>query len=418
MMIKFRRRLLYLLVALLVVGGLVYGFRPKPVPVSLAEAVTEPLEVTIDDEGRTRIRERYVIRSPILGYAERVTLDAGDPVQAGQTIAVLRPPQTGVLDPAARAQTEAQVAAARAALQGERERLAAAKADAKYASAERERMQQLFQDGAVSQQALDQARTAAARADANVEAARQAVRAAEKQVEAARTALVYAGKPPGEKAPRVTLTSPVAGNVLQVVQDSEGPVQPGQVLLSVGDPRDLEVVVDLLSEQAVRIEPGTPVRIRAWGGGEALRGKVKYVEPQAFTKVSALGVEEQRVNVVVSVDEVPPSLGDNYRIVAEFITWAAEGVLQVPRNAVFPYGDSHAVYAVVDGKAELRRVKIGRQNGLRTQILDGLRKGDAVIAHPDERIEDGVKVEAQPVSEATPRNASEVPVPESPGAGS
>jgi HlyD family secretion protein len=292
-------------------------------------------------------------------------------------------------------------------LQGERERLAAATADAEYASEERERMQRLFQDGAVSQQALDQARTAATRADANVEAARQAVRAAEKQVEAARTALVYAGKPPGEKAPRVTLTSPVAGNVLQVVQDSEGPVQPGQVLLSVGNPRDLEVVVDLLSEQAVRIQPGTPVRIRAWGGSDALRGKVKYVEPQAFTKVSALGVEEQRVNVVVGVDEVPPSLGDNYRIVAEFITWAAENVLQVPRNAVFPYGDSHAVYAVMEGKAELRRVKIGRQNGLRTQILDGLRKGEEVIAHPDERIEDGIKVEAQPVSEAPQRNANE-----------
>ncbi len=397
-----RRRLLYLGVGLLVLGALVYGFWPKPIPVDIATATVGPLVVTIEEEGQTRIQERYIIRSPIMGYADRVTLDPGDFVRQGQTVVTLRPPRAGVLDPAGRAQTEAQVEAARAALRGEQERLVSARAAAALAESELRRAERLYAQEILAEQALEQNRTAAEQAQAAVAAAQQAVRAAEKQVEAARTALDYAGQAPSGSAPRVALESPVDGAVLAIEQKSEGPVQPGQPLLVIGDPGDLEVVVELLSDEAVRIKPGMPVRIRAWGGEEVLRGEVNHVEPQAFTKISALGVEEQRVRAIVSLaspSETWSSLGDNFRVVADFVLWADDEVLQIPRNAVFPHQDGHAVFLVRSGRAELHPVTVGMQNGLRTQILDGLQRGDEVVAHPDERIEDGIRVERQPVRE-------------------
>lgn len=384
--------------ALAVAAALGYGFWPRPVPVTLARAERGELVLTVTEEGQTRVRERYTVSAPVDAYARRIGLEPGDAVEEGELLVALDPIPAQVLDPRSLARAEAQVGAARRNLAVARQRAEAAEVEAQLARTSLARTRALREDGFASQAQLDEVEAAARRAEAALRSARLGVEVARFELEGARTALRFtdARPPQGPQAP-VRLESPVAGRVLRVHHESAGAVRSGEPLIEIGNPGSLEVVVDVLSADAVRIAPGSPVVLQRWGGEQDLQGVVREVEPSAFTKVSALGVEEQRVNVLVDIVSPPQQwrrLADNYRVEATFQTWRGEKVLQVPDSALVRVGEGWGVYRVRDGVARLQPVKLGRRNGLRAQILDGLAAGDVVVAFPDRALADGVRVRA------------------------
>lgn len=394
---KWPRWLVIGAVVLLVLGAVLYGFREGPLPVETAVVTRGPLQVTVTEEGRTRVRERYVISAPVTGVVQRIELDIGDAVQRGQVLAQLEPLRPGVLDPRERARAEAQVAAARAALSAAYEDARAAAAQADYARTELTRLNRLRTSGSVSREALDQADAAHRRAAAAQSAAEFAVEVARFQLEAAQTALQHSAAAPGEPLELVAVVAPVAGWILDVPQRAEydAVVSAGTPLLTVGDVRELEVAVDVLSADAVRIVPGGRVLLERWGGAGELEGQVRTVEPVGFTKVSALGVEEQRVWVIVDLVSARSEwqrLGDGYRVEARFVLWEGADVLQAPTSALFRQGDGWAVFVVNAGRAQLRAVTPGRRSGLVTQIEAGLTAGEVVITHPDDALSDGAAV--------------------------
>jgi HlyD family secretion protein len=382
--------------ALLVTGLLVWGFWPRPVPVEIVSAERGPLTVTIDEDGRTRVIDRFEIRAPVAGVSCRVDFNVGDPVSRGQLLLGITPLQSAVLDPRSRAEAEARVAAAEAGLASMAETAEAAAARADYRSAEMARVEPLAEKGVVSREALDQARMERLAAEAALRAARHAVSVARYELEAARTALAHSAAGGGsEPAERIPVRAPVDGLVLAVRRECEGPVDLGEVLLEVGNPSRLEVEVDLLSADAVRVRPGTRVLFEQWGGEEPLEGVVRTVEPVGFTKISALGVEEQRVLVIADFTSPPERwqrLGDGYRVEARFVLWHEDAVLQVPSSSLFRDGDGWALFTVREGRARLRRVEVGQRTGLRAQILAGLEQGEPVIDHPRDETADGARV--------------------------
>jgi HlyD family secretion protein len=395
-----RGRVGYFLLALAVAGGIAYGFLPRPQEVDLERVHKGSLAVTVDEEGKTRVRERYVIAAPVTGQARRITLKVGDPVNAGQVVALIDPAPSASLDPRARAQAVAQVQAAQASLSAARENARAAVADAKLAELDFARAQSLGQDKFVSQAAVDQAHARLQASQATREAAEFSVQVARHEVDVARAALTQAtARARGVPAETLPVTAPVAGDVLSVPHESEGVVQAGQPLLEVGNPRSLEVVVEVLSTAAVKIGVGTRVLLDRWGGAQPLEGRVRVVEPAGFTKVSALGVEEQRVRVLADITspaEQWQRLGDGYRVEASFVIWHGDDLLLAPTSALFRHKDGWAVFVAKEGRACLTPVQIGQRNGLIAQVLQGLRAGDLVIAHPNDKIADGVEVKAQP----------------------
>lgn len=384
---------------LLLAGLLAWGFWPRPVAVEIVTAGRGPLTVTIDEDGRTRVIDRFQIRAPVDGVACRVDLDVGDAVRRDEVLLGITPLQSAVLDPRSRAEAQARVAAAEAALASTQEDAEAAAARAEYRAVELARVEPLTEKGVVSREALDQVRMERRAADAALRAARRTVDVARHELEAARTALAYsAAGAEAEPAERILVRSPVDGRVLAVRRKCEGPVSLGEVLLEVGDPSRLEVEVDLLSADAVRVREGTPVLLEQWGGGDPLEAVVRSVEPVGFTKVSALGVEEQRVLVIADFTSPPERwrrLGDGYRVEARFVLWREDAVLQVPASSVFRDGPGWAVFTVRDGRARLRPVELGQRTGLRAQITAGLEDGEAVIDHPSDDVADGVRVTAR-----------------------
>lgn len=390
------RRTVGWLVLLLAVGGLLaWGFWPRPVPVETAPARVAPLTVTVEEEGRTRVKDRFVITAPVAGYLRRIDLEVGDPVTVGEPLARIEPAPSEVLDPRSRAEAEARAAAARASLAAAREEAEAARAAAELARLELARTEKLRAEDSVSEDALDRARARARQATAGLRSAEFAVEVARFELDAARTALEYAGATAEDAPEVVVLRAPVAGRVLTLHRESEGVVGRGEALLELGDPHALEVEVDLLSADAVRVGPGTPVRFTRWGGERTLEGVVRRVEPVGFTKISALGVEEQRVWVIsdlTSPRDQWAALGDGYRVEASFVVWHDDAVLQVPTSALFRHGEGWAVFRVADGRARRTPVEVGRRSGLVAQITEGLPEGAPVITHPDDRIADGVRV--------------------------
>lgn len=390
-----RGKLGILLTAAVVAAGLVWGFLPRALPVDVAEVKRAPLEVTVEEEGKTRVAERYVVSAPVAGYARRIELDAGNAVQAGQVLAVIEPARAVALDPRTRAQAQAQVSAARAALAAAQENARAAGAAAQLAQQERTRTESLRQSNFVSAQALDNARTAETRARAAALAAQHAVRVADFELEMARAAVASTDRLQGGGADQVQVRAPVAARVLKLLHENEGAVAAGQPLLELGNPDTLEVEVEVLSTQAVQIVAGSQVLLDRWGGEGVLQGTVRVVEPSGYTKTSALGVEEQRVRVIVdfsSPHDAWARLGDGYRVEARFVLWAGKDVLQLPTSALFRHNEGWAVFALQGGRAKLTPVKTGQRAGLATQVLSGLAAGDKVITHPDDRIKDGVRV--------------------------
>ena len=390
-----RAKLGMLAAAALVAAGLAIGFLPRAVPVDLAEVKRAPLAVTVEEEGKTQVRERYTVSAPVAGYLRRIDLRAGDAVAAGQVLAVIEPARAVALDPRTRAQGQAQVRSAQAALVVAEQNAAAAGAAAQLAQQERARAESLRAANFISAQALDTARSAETRARAVQQAAAHSVRVARFELDTARAAVASAARlQNGGAAEALPVRAPVAARVLKLIHESEGAVAAGQPLLEIGNPQNLEVEVEVLSTHAVKILPGSKVILDRWGGAP-LQGTVRIVEPSGFTKISALGVEEQRVRVIVdfaSPREAWQRLGDGYRVEARFVLWEGDNVLQLPTSALFRHGEGWAVFAVDGGRARLTPVETGQRAGLATQILSGLAAGARVISHPDDKIDDGTRV--------------------------
>jgi len=390
------RRILLILIIVLVLAAVGYGFLPGSVLVETAVVSRGPLAVTLVEEGETRVKERFVIAATVDGMVCRIDLDVGDPVEAGQLLAYLEPLPPTVLDPRSRAEARARVATAEAQLQAAWEQAQAAEADAEYAAQELARLERLFQAGNLSQGQLDQARAGFRRSSARARAASFTVQEARFVLQAAEAVLgVSAADEPTETPEQVPIRSPVSGQVLAVQQESECVATRGQPLLEVGDPRELEVAVDVLSADAVRIEPGMRVWLERWGGEQALQGRVRTVEPTGFTRVSALGVEEQRVLVIVDIVSPPENwarLGDGYRVEARFVLWEGEAVLQIPLGALFREGEDWASFLVAEDTARLRNVVPGHQGTQNVQILEGLAEGETVVVHPPGTLAGGVAV--------------------------
>ncbi len=382
--------------AVIVAAGLALGFMPRAVPVDVAEVTRAPLTVTVEEEGKTRVRERYTVSAPVAGYVRRIELKAGDAVAAGQVLALIEPLRSDALDPRSRAQAQAQASAAQAALAAAQENARAAAAAAQLAQQERARAESLRQSNFVSAQALDSARTAETRARAAEAAAQHTVRVARFDLATARAALASTARlQSGGAAERMKVVAPVAAHVLKLLHESEGAVAAGQPLLEIGDPASLEVEVELLSTQAVKVAPGSKVILDRWGGEQPVAGSVRVVEPSGYTKISALGVEEQRVRVIVdftSPREAWARLGDGYRVEARFVLWEGQDVLQLPTSALFRQGEGWAAFVIDGRRARLKPVEIGQRAGLATEVLSGLAAGERVVAHPDETIRDGVRV--------------------------
>jgi HlyD family secretion protein len=391
------RKLPILVGAAALVSAIVYAFLPAAVSVDTAVVGRGPLRVTADEDGKTRVRERYVVAAPLAGKLLRINLKAGDPVRKSEPLAIIEPTDPGLLDERERARAEAAVKAAEATREQAASRLERARREEENARKELARGESLAAIRGISLQELDTYRHRVLVATEEIRAARFAVRVAEFELEQAQAVLLRSRQlSPGEAAAwRFVLPSPVDGRVLRVNQESLTPVTPGLKLIEVGDPHDLEVEVDLLSADAVKVKKGARVFLEHWGGGEPLLGQVRVVEPSGFTKVSALGVEEQRVNVIVDIDDPPerrPSLGDGYRVEARVVVWEKDDVLKVPAGALFRHGGGWAVFVVAGGKAELRPVEVGQNNGLEAEVLGGLQEGEGVVVHPGDKVKDGVAV--------------------------
>lgn len=376
-----------------------YILRPEPVWVDLATVQRGPMEVTILEEGKTRVKDRYVVSSPVTGYLHRVELDVGDQVIPGELLTEVDPMPVSVLDARSRAEAEARVEAARSALNSIRQKTQAAEADAELAETEYQRLLTLDRSDFVSDERLQQARSTAARNRAILRSARFDEEVAAHELAAARTRLeISATRSEGEQpAERLAVRSPVSGNVLGLLRKSEGVIQAGEPILELGDPGALEVVVDVLSFDAVKLEPGVKARLNGWGG-TPLEAVVRRVEPVGFEDISALGVEEQRVRVIA--DMVTPRenwemLGDGYRVDAEFILWQSADVLQVPASAIFQRAGQPTVFLVDNDLAVMRAVETGRSNGLMTAVESGLNEGDQVIRHPGRELSDGDRIRSR-----------------------
>ncbi len=384
----------------LVIGFLIYGFWPSATPVTVEEVTRDSLRVTVEEQGRTQLRERYVVSAPATAYLKRVSGAAADPISEGEVLARLATRPSNVLDASGYQAAEAQVESAQAAVQRARAEAKGAETALAYAKEEHRRLQRLHEQGTASQQQLDQARVEFEQAQAKHQAARQAVAQARGELRAARSRLATDAPNPERLPVRMSVRAPVDGQILQVHQQSATVVQAGTPLFTVGHPDSLEVSVSVLSSDAVRITEGTPVELIRWGENSSspLSGRVRVVPPKGETDVSALGVEEQRVEVLVDPTESTPQwqrLGTGYRVVARFVIWAGEDVLQVPQSALFRRDGGWAVFEMQDGTARRQPVDVGHRSGLRAEITDGLARGDRVITHPGNELSDGMRVEAR-----------------------
>jgi HlyD family secretion protein len=388
-----RKTLAGLLAAVVIALGLFWGFRPAPLVVDIQPVTRGPLVLSFQEEGRTRLRDRYAIASPVAGTLRRIALREGDAVKAGQVVAEVEPASAALLDPASRARLLAEGDAAASAERAARAMVSAAVAAEALARRERERLEGMQAKGAVSAAQLDAAVRGAERAAAELAAARAELSAAGQRRIAVRAVLGEEGRAGGRAA--LPLVSPIDGVVVRRFLESAVPVAAGAPLLEVGDPRALEVEIEALSTDAVRVATGQPARILRWGGEGELEARVQRVEPGGFTKVSALGVEEQRVRIIldlVSPHERWASLGDGFRVEAELVQSRADDVLQVPAPALFRQQDQWMVYVDEGGTARLREVKFGMRNGTAAEIIEGLTAGERVVVFPDERVVDGARI--------------------------
>lgn len=390
------RSLKWLVPLAIVVGLVSLAFMPKAIEVDLGTVGQGAMTVTIDDDGETRVRDRYTISTPLTGQLQRISLNPGDIINKGDVLAIINPVAPGLLDPRARRQAVAQVNAAKAGIDSATTQWEARKMEAAQLEKSYLRNQSLHNNGSVSDATYEQIESAYLAAKHAREAARSAVAIAEFELKLAEAALLHFDETNNnDDDATFIIHSPVDGQVLRVHEKSSRSLQPGIPLLEIGNPRELEIRIDVLSQDAVSILPGQQIIIRHWGGTPALHGRVRLVEPSAFTKVSALGVDEQRVNVIADFekpDTIPDSIGDGYRVEAGIIIWESKDALKLPAGALFRHGKNWAVYKIEGRRARLTTVEIGRNNGDSAEVLTGLDAGDQVILHPSDRIEDGTLI--------------------------
>ncbi len=393
------RKLLLGLLGLGFVALLIAGLWPKPVPVELAAVSRGPLTVSVFEEGQTRIRHRHTVSAPFAGHLNRVPWRAGARIEAGKTVlATLQAEGSGFLDPRSAAQAQAGLQAAQAAQELRQAELERVQALLELAEKEFARADTLHRTRAISEQDWDNAKNQAQVRVRERHAAEFALRVAGFEVEQARAALLQVTAPAEDAAAPLSILAPVNGYVLQVHEESARVVTSGTAIMEVGDPQDLEAEIELLSSDAVAVRPGADVSIEHWGGDRPLKGRVSLVERGGYTKISALGVEEQRVRVRVDfIDPVPEGkeLGDRYRVEARIVTWHEDDVLQVPTGALFRRGNDWMVFVARDGRAIRHKVGIGRNNGIAAQVLDGLTERDQVILHPPDTLTEQTAVVAE-----------------------
>ena len=393
-----RRFIPYGIVAALLFA-IVMGFRPRPAEVETATVTTGALDVTVLEEGKTRIRHRYMISPPISGYLNRIPLRAGDRIEAGQTVlATIQAQPAAFLDPRTTAEAEARVKAATATKMRAESELERIRASLQLAEKEKVRAAELKTKGAISTKEWDTADAQVAMATRELHSAEFAINVAEFERVQAQAALMQAQNPTTANATPLTLTAPVTGFVLNVAEESARTVLAGAPIMEVGDPTDLEAEIELLSSDAVGVQPGAQVSIEQWGGDAPLRGKVTVIEPGGYTKISALGVEEQRVKVRVDfTDPIPAThpLGDRFRVEARILTWHGDKVLQVPTGALFRRGNDWMTFVLTGGKAHLTKVEIAHSNGTAAEVRAGLEQGQTVILHPPDAVADGATVKAR-----------------------
>ncbi|ANK82574.1 MAG: efflux transporter periplasmic adaptor subunit [Rhizobiales bacterium NRL2] len=392
-----RRIAIWAVLLLLLAAGIAWALRPQPVPVDLATVERGTLRVTIDEEGETRVRDVYTVYAPLRGHLLRVEAEAGDPVKADATeLARIEPASPAFLDVRTGAEQEAAVEAARAARELAAAEVARAEADLAFAEGELERAQRLIRQQTISERALDEAERTYRVAEAALQTARAALNVREHELKQARSRLLTRPEieERGQRCECLPVTAPVSGVVLRVIRRSEGVVEAGAELIEIGDPADLEVAVDLLSEDAVRIEPGQPAILSGWGGPD-LAAVVRRIDPLAETRISALGIEEQRVEVVLDITNPPEDwrrLGHGFRVDVGVVLFQDE-VLKAPLGALFREGGDWAVFVEGDGRAELRFVETGARNSLFAEIRGGLDAGESVVLYPSDRVRDGVRIE-------------------------
>jgi HlyD family secretion protein len=383
-------------IAAAILAAVATGLRPKPITVETALVGRGPLVVTVFEEGKTRIRHRYVISPPVAGFLNRVELRAGAPIKAGETVlATMKAESSGFLDPRTRAEAEARAKAAETTRMQRQAELDRANASLELAKKEFVRADALRKTGAIATREWDSAENRVQVLTRELRAAEFALRVADFEVAQAHAALLEASEPTAEQSEPLKIISPVDGYVLNVYEDSARVVTPTTAIMEVGDPRDLEAEIELLSSDAVGVAPGADVSIEQWGGEAPLRGRVNVVEPGGFTKISALGVEEQRVKVRVDfLDPMPPGkeLGDRYRVEARIVTWRGDDVVQVPTGALFRRGNDWMAFVVENRRAALRKVEITHNNGIAAEVRSGLSQGDTVIIHPPDAVKDGATV--------------------------
>jgi HlyD family secretion protein len=396
-----RARIGWAAVGILVVAGVAFMLRPKPVVVDTATVRRHGLEATVDADGRTRVRERYVVVAPVAGRVQRITRFEGAAVRAGDVVARLTPLP---LDSQAVAQARARIDAASALTLEASAQVRVANAELNQRRRELSRAQRLAEVGGVAPRLVEECELARLLAEEAVRVAEERVHAAEADARQARA--VLAGRETGSAA-TVLVRAPASGRVLRVAERSERIVAAGTPLLEIGDPASLEVVVDVLSSDAAMIHASDPVRLVEWGGADAgehmdvLAGRVREIEPAGFTKVSALGVEEQRVNVIVEVDSVPAGVGDGFRVDASIVVWSAPDVIVVPRSALIRARDASegtaawTAFVVRAGRAESRMIRVGLLGGTSAEVLAGVDTGDAVVVFPSDQVKAGIRVSAR-----------------------
>ena len=412
------KRILNIIVLVIVAGVVVLlltmWLRPAPARVDIATTERGPMTVTVDGEGKTRVRDRYVVATPVGGQLRRITLKRGDAVERGQVIAQIDPLPLAPLDPRQRSEAIARVTAAKDAKREIDRMFERSKAIYDQARRDCERCEVLVRTGDVSRQELEKAQTAVTTSFREYEAARSRAETAAHEVEIASAALLAATQSRPTLAAAVKVQAPTDGRVLRVIEESERVVGAGAPLIELSNPSKLELVIELLSTDAVKVSPGARVLIEGWGGPEALEARVRLIEPSAFTKVSALGIEEQRVNVVADLVTPSAALGDGYRVEGRIVIWQADNVLKVPISALFRRGESWIVFVVENGEArlrevevgqrltvvqqgeaQLREVEIGQRTSFEAEIKKGLEVGEQVIVHPSNQITDGTRVEVR-----------------------
>jgi HlyD family secretion protein len=381
-----------LIASVLVVAAIVaVALWPKSMEVSVTHSERGPMQVTVDEDGETRVRDRFLVTAPVAGRVQRIEIEPGDLVVRGKTVLTrITPAESPLLDPRTRSELQAGVEAATAAVgQARAERQRASTAVERARSTLR-RQQELMKAGAIAADALEAAETALASAEDGLRAAEFTERRTEYELQVARARL----SAPNAAGRSVEVLAPIDGTVLKRLRESEGVVPVGEPLVEIGEPERKEIVADLLSTDAVRVSPGAEVLIEQWGGGHPLHGRVRRVEPSGFMKVSALGVEEQRVNVIVNFADSSDAvrLGDGYRVEVRIVLWKDDNVIKVPVGALFRQGEGWAVFVVEEGRVRRQTVQLGQRNENVGQITGGLEAGATIVLHPPDTLMDGARV--------------------------